>query len=115
MTEEGRRQHVRYNVHWSCRLLLPNKTMLAARVKNISIGGVGLEVPQMLPVGQHLSIEIRPMVQGESYLVRAKAQVTFSMIMGGDGGYSKGLKFILVPDAHKKDLSAVIKRLASGK
>ena len=115
MTEEVRRKHTRYNVNWPCRLLLADKTMLSARVKNISMGGVGIEVAQMIPVGGHVSIEIRPMVQGKSYLVRAKGEVTFSMIMGGDGGYSKGLRLTLVPDEHKKTLAAMIANLATGK
>ena len=115
MTEDVRRKHARHNVHWSCRLLLPDKTIIAAKVKNVSLGGVGIEVAQMIPEGQLLSFEMRPMVLGQSFLFRAKAEVTFSMILGGGHGFSQGLRFTMIPDEHKKSLLALIKLLASGK
>ena len=115
MTEDSRRKHTRHNVRWSCRLLLPDKTILNASVKNISMGGVGIEVSQMIPVGQMLNFEMRPMVLGQAFLFRAKAEATFSMILGGGGGYSQGLRFTLVPDEHKKSMLAIIKILSSGK
>jgi len=115
MTEDARRKHSRHNVHWSCRLLLPNKAIVAARVKNISLGGAGLEVPHVLPEGQQLSIEMRPMHSGRSYLVRARGQVTFSMIKGGDGGFSVGMRFTLIPEEHKKELATLISKLSSEK
>jgi len=113
MTEDSRRKHERHTVHWPCRLLMSDKTIVAAQVKNVSFGGVGIEVPQMIPVGQSLSIEMRPMVAGRSFLIRAKVEVSFSMILSGGSGYSKGLRFTLIPEEHDKALQEIVKILAS--
>lgn len=115
MTEDNRRKHKRHKVNWPCRLLFPNKTIVNARVKDISEGGVGLEVLQKIPDGQQLSFEMRPMVLGKQYLIRAKGEVTFAMILGGSNGFSQGLRFTMIPEVHQKELAALIKALAADK
>lgn len=115
MSEDNRRKHKRYKVSWPCRLLLPSKVIVSARVKDISQGGVGIEVLQKLPDGQQVSFETRPMFLGKQYLVRAKGEVTFAMILGGTNGFSQGLRFTMIPDEHKKQLDALLKDLSTDK
>lgn len=109
MSEEKRRQSKRYKVNWSARLLLPDRRIESARVRDVSSGGVGFEYPDQLRDGTEVSIEFSPMIQGKKYLIRAKGVVMFSMILSGTSGFSHGLKFSLVPREQYAQLTEILK------
>lgn len=108
MTEEKRRQSKRYKVNWSSRLLFPDKRIEPARIRDVSSGGVGFEYPNQIPEGTEISVEFAPMIQGKKYLIRAKGEIMFSMILSGSSGFSHGLKFTLVPREQFAELTEIL-------
>ncbi len=109
MSEDQRRKSKRFKVSWSSRLLFPDKRIVAARVRDVSSGGVGFEYQDQIPVGKDVNIEFSPCVKGKQYLIRAKGVVTFSMIMAGSAGFTHGLKFTLIPREQFEQLTEILK------
>ncbi|MGH1486370.1 MAG: PilZ domain-containing protein [Cellvibrionaceae bacterium] len=107
--EDPRRKSKRYKVSWATRLLFADKTIVAARTRDVSSGGVGFEYDQQIPIGEEVNIEFSPMIQGKQYIIRAKGVVTYNMILSGSSGFSHGLKFTLIPRDQFDQLAEVLK------
>ncbi|MBX2807408.1 MAG: PilZ domain-containing protein [Cellvibrionaceae bacterium] len=105
------RKSKRYRVSWASRILLPNKRIVAAKVKDVSMGGVGFEVDEPLTKGMSVSVELRPWSQGKRYVVRAKGVITYSMIRSASVGFGCGFKFTSIARDQFDDLTAILKRL----
>jgi len=110
MSEEQRKQK-RFKVNWSSRLLFSDRSLHVARVRDISSGGLGFEFGEQLPNGTKLNIEFSPLINGKKYLIRAKGEVMFSMILSGSSGFSHGLKFTLIPRDQFEQLSEILKSI----
>lgn len=116
MTEEEnqgaqKRQSKRFKVSWPSRVLFPDKRIVAARLKDVSVGGVGLEIIENLPVGTEVSIEFTAWVSGRENVIRAKCVTTYSMIMSGNSGFSCGMRFAMIPPEHLAELKKILKQL----
>jgi len=105
------RKSRRFNVGWVSRILLPGRRILPARTRDVSLGGVGFVLKESIPVGQEVNIELSPLVKGKQYTIRAKGNITFNMIMSGDGGFSHGLRFTLIPKDQFASLQEVLRSL----
>lgn len=108
---EQKRKSKRFNVSWASRILLADKRIVAARTKDVSDGGLGIELIDNIPVGTEVSIEFSPWVGGKQFLIRAKCMVTYSMIMSGSSGFSCGMRFLALPPVHSASLKQVLKLL----
>lgn len=108
MSEDKRKQK-RFKVNWSSRLLLADRSLHSVRIRDVSSGGVGFEHAVQIPNGTEVNIEFSPMVGGKKYLIRAKGEVMFSMILSGSAGFSHGLKFTLVPREQFEQLTEILK------
>jgi len=111
MSGEKRRQNKRFNVNWPSRLLFVDRSLHAARVRDVSSGGVGFEYDIQIPNGTRINIEFTPLVNGKKYLVRAKGEVMFNMMLKGGAGFSHGLKFTLIPQEQFAQLTEILKSL----
>ena len=109
--EDSRRKSKRYKVSWPTRILFPSKKIMPARTKDVSSGGVGFEYKDKLPVGQELSLEFSPWLNGKQYVIRAKGVVTYTMIMSGSNGFSHGFKFTMIPKEQFEALSEILRFL----
>lgn len=95
MTDE-RREHTRYKVAWAARVLLPNRSIHPATVKDVSAGGVYIEVDCHIRIGTEINIELRPYFNGETHQIRAKGIITYNAILSDNRGHGYGLKFSLI-------------------
>lgn len=109
--KRSERKSQRFKVGWPSRVLLPGKRIVAARTKDISVGGVGFELDEGVPVGTNVNIELTPWVNGQQYVIRAKGSITYSMLKGGDAGFSHGIKFTFVPPEQMDQLKKILKTL----
>ncbi len=106
-----KRKAQRFKVNWASRVLLPDKRILAARTRDVSVGGVGFDLDEGVPVGGEVSIELAPWLKGRQLIIRAKCVITYSMILAGNAGFSHGVRFSNIPEEHLKTLKMVIKSL----
>ncbi len=107
----SQRKSQRYRVSWASRVLTADRRILAARTKDVSVGGVGFELDEQLSVGAEISIELSPWVGSKQYLIRAKCIVTYSMILAGSVGFSHGVRFSPISDQYLSELKSVIKSI----
>jgi len=105
------RKSQRFKVNWASRILLPDKSIVAARTRDVSVGGIGFDLDHGIPVGEEVSIELAPWLKGKQLIIRARCVVTYSMILGGNAGFSHGVRFSNIPEEHLKTVKMVIKSL----
>lgn len=106
------RKAVRYRVNWSARIMLPDRRIVPARTRDVSEGGFGFVMDEQVQVGTNVNIEATPWIDGQQLVIRAKGEITYSMLMSAGSGFSLGLKFTLVPPEHKKALNKALKQLS---
>ena len=111
MTEDSRRKSKRYKVSWPARLLFANRRIVPARVRDVSLGGVGFEYGESIAVDAEVNIELSPMFKGKQYLIRAKGVVTYSMILASGSGFSYGLKFTYISRDQFEDYIKILRVL----
>ena len=111
--QQHRRKNKRYNVHWSARVLISGRGISVARVKDVSLGGVGFVFSDSLSQGQELSIEMSPWASGKNHTIRAKGVITYNMMKGGDAGFIHGMKFTYIPKEQFEVLAGILKDLES--
>ena len=107
------RKSRRFKVSWPSRVLMPDRSIVAARVKDVSDGGVGFEFAEQLPIGSEVSIELSPWHKGRQYTIRAKCSVVYSMLLAQSVGFSYGAKFFMIPDDQLAQLKLIMKGLDS--
>ncbi|MFT7388236.1 MAG: hypothetical protein ACI8VC_001481 [Candidatus Endobugula sp.] len=107
------RRNPRFKVNWSSRALMADKRIIAVRTKDVSVGGVGFECGESLPVGSNVSIELTPWVGGKKYAIRAKCLVTYNMLLAGNAGFSHGVRFTFVPPKQLEELKIILKSLGA--
>lgn len=115
--EEGRssarqRRDPRFKVNWPSRALLPDKRILGIRVRDVSVGGVGFDCAESLPIGSNVNIELTPWFGGKKCVIRVKCVVTYNMLLAGNAGFSHGVRFTDVQPGQLDDLEMVLKSLA---
>lgn len=109
----SQRKSERYRVNWPSRILLPNKAIVAVRTRDVSAGGIGFEMAQRLPDGTEVSIELSPCAGGKQYVLRAKCQIMYSMLLANGEGFSHGAKFSMIADDQLQTLKGILKRLSA--
>lgn len=109
--ETSQRKSQRFKVSWASRVLTSDRRIVAARVKDVSAGGVGFELDEQIPIGDSVSMELSPWVGAKQYVIRAKCVVTYSMILGGNAGFSHGVRFSSISDDQLALLKQVIKSI----
>jgi len=107
------RSNPRFKVNWSSRALMADKRIISVRTKDVSLGGVGFECGESLPVDSSVNLELTPWVGGKKYVIRAKCLVTYNMLLAGNAGFSHGVRFTFVPPEQLEDLKIVLKSLGS--
>lgn len=106
-----KRQSKRFKVNWSSRVLLPDRRIIAARTRDVSIGGAGFELDEGVAVGTEVSMELTPWSGGKQYTIRAKCVITYSMILSGNLGFSHGVRFAMVPPEQLAQLKKILSAL----
>jgi hypothetical protein len=107
------RVNPRFKVNWPARALLPDKRILGIRVRDVSVGGVGFECAESVPMGSGVNIELTPWVGGKKLVIRVKCVVTYHMLLAGNAGFSHGVRFTDVQPKQLEDLKMVLKSLAT--
>jgi hypothetical protein len=107
------RRSPRFKVNWSSRALMSDKRIVAIRTRDVSVGGIGFECGESLPVGSDVNVELTPWMGGKKYVIRAKCIVTYNMLLAGNAGFSHGVRFTYVPPEQLEDLKMVLKSLGN--
>lgn len=89
-----RRAHPRFPVNWSARILLADKSLHPAQIKNVSKGGLYFVFDQALAIGSTIGIEFFFNFRGERHRARAHAKVTNSALLSGNSGAGIGVQFL---------------------
>ena len=111
MSDE-RRKYTRYNVSWRGRALLVDRTLHNAKVIDVSVGGIGIELDRLLKVGTLVSVEFFAEARGMSRKIRAKTRVSFNTVLSDNRGAKLGLQFLEISSTDMHDLRNVIQRMS---
>ncbi len=85
------RGHPRAKCDWKVRVITPQKKRFMARAKNISVGGVLVEIPEKFSVGEHLYLEIQAFFLGKQKLIKVVGSVKYVVFQSGS--FNLGLQF----------------------
>lgn len=107
------RKSQRYKICWSSRVLMPDHKIVAARARDVSVGGVGFESAEPLAMGAEISIELSPWHKGQQHVIRAKCIIVYSMLLAQSAGFSHGAKFSMIPADQLARLKSIMRGLDS--
>ena len=106
-----KRQFTRYGVRWNARILLEDRSIYAVTIKDISLGGVGIDYTHGIPVGTQVNIEFYVLLNNKNERIRAKTEVAFQTFLADNKGVRIGLRFTYLSDLDKNTLSNIIHAL----
>lgn len=107
---EDRRKFRRYNVNWSCRLLLPNKTIEKATLKDISAGGVSVDFRHVIGKGEELGVEFYGDNGRTKVRVRVKTVVRHHTLKSS-GLAMLGLQYVELTRETGHDINNILQKL----
>ncbi len=108
---EERRIHPRYNVNWRTRVLLLDKSIRSAQIKNVSKGGIYIVFEHALSIGTEVCVEFFVNYRAEVHRIRAKAKITFSAVLSDNRGAGLGLQFTEIDSKSFHIFSNIIQEL----
>jgi PilZ domain len=108
MATKQRREAPRVTVNWRAQVSIPNSGIVWARVKNISLGGLSLEISYNVQVGQSLLLKVQAMIKGKIHEMMVRAEVRHTCLLSGNRGTGAGCRFFEVTDETKKQLSTIV-------
>lgn len=101
-----RRKHQRVSCHWNGRLQNTQRQVARVSVRNISLGGVGLQTQMCLKKGDKVLLEFRGIHNGNRCEMRAICLVAFVVVRGNE--YDVGLQFSSAIDSFRDFLTKYI-------
>jgi len=116
---QERRKHERITYHAPCRYEIasrekPGKILESGTsfVKNISLGGLLIEMIKMIDVDSHIDLEV--VIPTTNHPIRAQARVVWTEKVEDNGGYfNVGMCFTDISLADKGKISSIKKRIES--
>lgn len=90
---EERRKNRRFSVSWPGRAMLADRSMHVIKINDVSIGGIGVEFPQMLAVRTQVNVEFFVRAKNFQAKLRAKTRVAFNSLLSDNRGAKLGLQF----------------------
>lgn len=121
-----RRRYERLEVEFEAKITEPDsgetsdaKVLFQAKTKNISLGGVLLELSKDLPIGTRWDVEVSIagwqqyladfLEEGsDCYMFRAKAEVARSHEVGGGKAFQVGMRFLEIEDEPREALRSFL-------
>ena len=109
---ENTRQYLRLPAAWpiKCQPQEVAGGQYVTRTKDVSAGGVAIDLPEMVPAGSHLNLEIH--VPSLNRVIAVKGQVV-RCIPGRHGGFALGVRFTEINEQDRKDLNEAVQRFSS--
>ncbi len=89
---DSRRRTPRAACAWVGRMTTTTKQKFDIKIKNISIGGAGLQVPCLLKMQDKVLLEFQAQFNGQNFPVQVIARVVFIVLQGAH--YDVGTEFI---------------------
>lgn len=89
---DSRRRFPRAPCAWAGRMTTTTRQQFDIKVKNISIGGAGLQVPCLVKLQDKLLLEFTAQLNGNLLPIQVISQVVFVSLQGGH--YDLGAEFI---------------------
>jgi c-di-GMP-binding flagellar brake protein YcgR len=109
MSDE-RRKFRRYTVNWPCRLLLPNKRVEKATLKDISAGGVSIEFANIIANGEPLGLEFFGDNGMKKVRVRVKVIVRHHTLLAS-GSATLGMQYAELTREAGHDINNILQKL----
>lgn len=109
---ENTRQYLRLPAAWpiKCEPKEGASGRHVTRTKDVSAGGVAIYLPEMIPVGNHLNLEIH--VPSLNRVIAVQGQVV-RCVPERHGGFALGIKFKEISERDRKDLHEAVQRFSS--
>jgi hypothetical protein len=100
----------RITVNWRAQVSIPNSGIVGALVKDISLGGLSLEIPDSVQVGQHLLLKVQAMIKGKVHEIMVRADVRHTCLLSSNRGTGAGCRFVEVTGEAKKLLALFFRK-----
>lgn len=101
-----RRKSPRVNCHWGGRFQNTQRQTARVTVKNISMGGLGINTRMLLRKGDKVLLEFKAIHEQKACSIRAICTVAFVVVKGD--GYDVGLQFSSDMQAYRDFLTSYI-------
>ncbi|WP_096086031.1 PilZ domain-containing protein [Agaribacterium haliotis] len=107
---EERRKHQRFAIKWQARVMLADRSLYAVPVNDVSLGGVSIRFPHVVPINTQVNIEFHAQYRGETCAIRAKTVVAHHTLLE-DNSAKLGLKFTQISREHHHLFNNILQEL----
>ncbi|WP_168798734.1 PilZ domain-containing protein [Herbaspirillum sp. ST 5-3] len=101
------RNFTRKVVHGHAAVILQGGAVLRGRAKDLSLGGVCLQLTEQVALGLSCNVIFEAPLNGNMVKVSATAKVIYC-ILGGTDGFRVGLQFVHLDAANNKTLAELM-------
>ncbi|HJV81237.1 PilZ domain-containing protein [Noviherbaspirillum sp.] len=101
------RNFTRKVVHGHAAVILQNGAVLRGRTKDLSLGGVSLQLTDQLALGVSCNVIFEAPLNGNMVKVSATAKAIYCILSGTDG-FRVGLQFVHLDAANNKTLAELM-------
>ena len=105
-----RRSHQRFAIKWQARVMLADRSLYAVLVHDVSLGGVCIRFPHVLPLNTQVNIEFLAPHRGKLHPIRAKTIVAYHCLLD-DNSAKLGLKFTKIGRDHAHLFNNILQEL----
>lgn len=106
-----RRDYPRIKVAWRAKAAVPQRGILRGIVKDVTLGGVYLEIDAAMAPGQQFLMEFYPFMGTKVCPIKIRGEVTHDTVLSGNRGHGLGVRIIEVGEEDRKTLRKILDSL----